>query len=226
MEARRTHMLRSRDHTRSRASKLGMRDDQRTDERATHRVGRRPVGRVVLARASASRSAAAPGGTRADSAPAPRYRPISPRDGDPRSASRQTRARRPRPDVAMLRVNRPAPARASRRCRRCRTRGRPLRGNSGWRRSRRPAAPSASALPARPPRARRRRSREFSQNEALEIVGLRNAEQDRMIASLHPLLDDRDVGLRIDRGVVDDLGERRLVDVIRAAARDRASRRD
>ena len=41
-----------------------------------------------------------------------------------------------------------------------------------------------------------------------------------MIAPLHPLLDDADVRSRVDRGVVDDLREVRLVDVIRTAARD------
>ena len=66
---------------------------------------------------------------------------------------------------------------------------------------------------------------ELSQDEALQVVGFRHAEQHRMIASLHPLLDDRDVRLRVDRGVVDDLGERRLVDVVRAAAGDERAAR-
>ena len=46
-----------------------------------------------------------------------------------------------------------------------------------------------------------------------------------MIAALHPLLDDRHVHLRVDRGLVDDLGEHRLVDVVRAAAGDERAAR-
>ena len=80
---------------------------------------------------------------------------------------------------------------------------------------------AASLLPARTSRV----TLQLSEDEALQVVGLRHAEQHRMIAALHPLLDHRDVRLRVDRRVVDDLGERRLVDVVRTAAgHERAAR--
>src|SRR6478752_3781297 len=61
---------------------------------------------------------------------------------------------------------------------------------------------------------------DFAQDEALQIVRLRYAEKNRMIAALHPLFDDCDLRLRIDGGVIHDLRELRFADVIRAAAGD------
>src|SRR4029079_19727480 len=61
-------------------------------------------------------------------------------------------------------------------------------------------------------------SGEFPENEALQVIGFRNAEQDGMIAALHPLLDDGDLRVAVDGGFVEDLSERRLVHVVGAAA--------
>src|SRR5688500_1693080 len=58
------------------------------------------------------------------------------------------------------------------------------------------------------------------QDEALQVVGLRHAEQHRVIASLHPLLDHRERGVTVGGGVLQHLGEHRFVDVVGAAAGD------
>src|SRR5579859_70766 len=49
------------------------------------------------------------------------------------------------------------------------------------------------------------RLRQLSQNEALQVVRLGDAEQHRVIAALHPLFDNGDVNLRVDGRFVDDL---------------------
>ena len=43
-------------------------------------------------------------------------------------------------------------------------------------------------------------SAELPQDEAFQVVRFRNGHEDRVIAPLHPLLDHRDVCMRIDRG--------------------------
>ena len=90
----------------------------------------------------------------------------------------------------------------------------------------RPRHAASARWPRAPPGpASLRRLRELSEDEAFQVVGLGHAEQHRMIAALHPLLDHRHVRLRVDARVVDDLGERRLVDVVRAAAGDQRAAR-
>src|SRR5689334_23401373 len=63
-------------------------------------------------------------------------------------------------------------------------------------------------------------SMKLSEDETLQVIRLGHPEQDRMVAALHPFLDDGDVRLSVDARLVHDLGERRLVDVVRAAAGD------
>src|SRR3954454_17310993 len=55
-------------------------------------------------------------------------------------------------------------------------------------------------------------------DETLQVIGLWDAEQHRVIAALHALLDHRDVRLRVERGFVHDLRECPLADVVRTAA--------
>ena len=59
---------------------------------------------------------------------------------------------------------------------------------------------------------------QLSKNEAFQVVRFRHAEQHGMIAALHAFLEHRHVRLRVDGRLVDDLGEQRLVDVVRTAA--------
>src|SRR5262249_29697620 len=68
-------------------------------------------------------------------------------------------------------------------------------------------------------------SREFSEHQTLEIVGLGHADEHGMIARLRAFLDERHGGARVYRRVRHDGDERRLVDVVRAAARDEMTAR-
>src|SRR6266567_3903706 len=61
-------------------------------------------------------------------------------------------------------------------------------------------------------------SGQFAEDEALQIVGFRHAEQDRVVAALHPFLDDSNGHSRIHRRRIHDVGELRLIDVVRTAA--------
>ena len=64
------------------------------------------------------------------------------------------------------------------------------------------------------------RSGKSAKQKTLQVIRLGHAEQHRVIAALHPLLDDahRDTG--VQRRFVHDLSEHRFVDVIRTAAGD------
>ena len=64
---------------------------------------------------------------------------------------------------------------------------------------------------------------ELPQHEALEVVGLRHAQDDRVVAGLAALLDDRHRGPRVHGRGGEDLFEVVLVDVVRARARDQAA---
>src|ERR1044071_2689762 len=64
-----------------------------------------------------------------------------------------------------------------------------------------------------------------AQDEALQIVGLGDADEDRVIASLHAFFDDGYRSVTIHRRLVNDGGEHLLVDVVGAAARNQISTR-
>src|SRR6266850_562738 len=65
-----------------------------------------------------------------------------------------------------------------------------------------------------------RRLLDAAEDEAFQVIGLGHADDDWMIASLHPLLDHRHRRVAVDRRQVNHLREHLLVDVVRAAARD------
>src|SRR5262249_35664229 len=59
---------------------------------------------------------------------------------------------------------------------------------------------------------------QLPQDETLQIVGLRHGHQHGMISALHPFLDDDNVAAGVHRGRRQHVGERRLADVVGAAA--------
>ena len=125
----------------SAGTSVGCCDQQRADQRAADRVGRRPVARSGCA---ASQRFQRGQQRRRELAAIPRDH----FDADGlhlevaigASARRQTPSRRPRSSGRAALRESTAPARASDRCRRCRSRGRARRESSGSRRSRRPDA--------------------------------------------------------------------------------------
>ena len=75
---------------------------------------------------------------------------------------------------------------------------------------------SASASPTASDR--RGPSCKAAQDQTLQVIGLRHAEQDRVIASLRPLLDERHVGAGVRGRLGDDVEEHGFGDVVGAAA--------
>src|SRR3954469_6256990 len=63
-------------------------------------------------------------------------------------------------------------------------------------------------------------SGQLSQNQALQIVRLGDVNQDRVIAALRALLDQRDLGVRVGGGGCDHVDEQLFANVVRATARD------
>src|SRR5688572_11380921 len=62
------------------------------------------------------------------------------------------------------------------------------------------------------------RSLDAPKNKALEVIGFGNADEDGMVASLHPLLHHRQRHVAVDRRLVDHVFEHVFGDVVRAAA--------